>query len=252
MTAARASADVAADDAPEPRRASRQTVDDVHRAIRDAILDGTFTPGQVMSQVTLADRFGVSRTPLREALRMLQSEGLIDSEPNRRVRVAEVSMTDIEELATMRIPLEVAAIRLSVGQMVSEEIAALEGQMAAMAHFAVEHDYGRWEVPHRAFHRTLTAHAGERYNLLLAQLFDHAERYRRMHFGASVVSERSTADHRAILDACKQRDADLAGVRLAEHLAHTALDIFGEHAPEYDPAALRQVLGDVPRRSAKR
>jgi DNA-binding GntR family transcriptional regulator len=230
------------------RRASRQTVDDVHRSMREAILDGTFSPGEVMSQVTLAQRFGVSRTPLREALRMLQSEGLVDSEPNRRVRVAEVAMSDIEELATMRIPLEVAAIRLSVPRMVSEEIATLEGQMAAMAHFAIEQDYARWEIPHRAFHRTLTAHAGERYNLLLAQLFDHAERYRRMHFGPATVTERSTADHRAILDACKEGDTDLAGIRLAEHLAHTALDIFQQHAPEYDPVALRQVLGDVPRR----
>jgi DNA-binding GntR family transcriptional regulator len=103
------------------------------------------------------------------------------------------------------------------------------------------------EIPHRAFHRALTAHAGERYGALLVQLFDHAERYRRMHFGASVVSRRTTADHRAILDACKEGDTDLAGIRLAEHLAHTVLDIFQQRAPEFDPAALRRVLGDVPR-----
>src|SRR3954453_2817779 len=70
---------------------SRQGLDYVHRTIREAILDGTLEPGTTMSQVMLADELGVSRTPLREALRMLQNEGLIESEPNRRVRVSEVS-----------------------------------------------------------------------------------------------------------------------------------------------------------------
>src|SRR5213596_3382734 len=86
---------------------ARQGLDYVHRTIRDAILDGKLEPGTTMSQVTLADELGVSRTPLREALRMLQNEGLIESEPNRRVRVSEVSIADIEELYTIRVPLEV-------------------------------------------------------------------------------------------------------------------------------------------------
>ena len=64
----------------------------VHNRLRDGILRGEFDPRVPISQVQLAARLGVSRTPLREALRMLQREGLIDSEPNRRVRVAELSV----------------------------------------------------------------------------------------------------------------------------------------------------------------
>ena len=212
--------------------------------IRESILDGSLTPGDTMSQVALADELGVSRTPLREALRMLQGEGLILSEPNRRVRVAPLSLADVEELYAIRIPLEVTALRLSLPRMTPEDIAELEGYMAAMAHFAAADDYARWYVPHQAFHRGLTQRAGARFDALLQQLFDHAERYRRMHFGRQ-FSAQSTTDHREILDACKAGDADLASALLGRHLARTIYGIVELVEPDYDLAALRRVLADL-------
>jgi DNA-binding GntR family transcriptional regulator len=223
---------------------ARQSVEHVHRMIREAILDGSLAPGEAMSQVALADELGVSRTPLREALRMLQSEGLIDSEPNRRVKVAPLSLEDVEELAAIRISLEVTALRLSVPQMTPEDLGQLEGYMAEMAHHAADDDYGRWYIPHQAFHRALTARAGTRFDSLLGQLFEHAERYRRMHFGRS-LSKQATVDHREILDACKAGDRDLAAAALARHLARTAFGIFDIVDEEYEPDKLRQVLKDV-------
>src|SRR5919198_5195360 len=86
----------------------------VHERLRDGILRGEFDPRVPISQVQLAARLGVSRTPLREALRMLQREGLIDSEPNRRVRVAELSLADLEQLYASRVVIEALAVRLSV------------------------------------------------------------------------------------------------------------------------------------------
>jgi DNA-binding GntR family transcriptional regulator len=223
---------------------ARQSVEHVHRMIRESILDGSLTPGETMSQVALADELGVSRTPLREALRMLQGEGLILSEPNRRVRVAPLSLADVEELYAIRIPLEVTALRLSLPRMTPEDIAELEGYMAAMAHFAGAEDYGRWYVPHQAFHRGLTQRAGARFDALLLQLFDHAERYRRIHFGHQ-FSTQSTHDHREILDACKAADADLASALLGRHLARTVVGIVEIVEPAYDLAALRAVLEDL-------
>jgi DNA-binding GntR family transcriptional regulator len=223
---------------------ARQSVEHVHRMIRESILDGSLTPGETMSQVALADELGVSRTPLREALRMLQGEGLILSEPNRRVRVAPLSLADVEELYAIRIPLEVTALRLSLPRMTPEDIAELEGFMAAMAHFAGAEDYARWYVPHQAFHRGLTQRAGARFDALLLQLFDHAERYRRMHFGRQ-FSTQSTTDHREILDACKAGDAGLASALLGRHLARTVYGIVEVVEPTYDLAALRLVLADL-------
>src|SRR3954452_24811234 len=153
----------------------RDNVEQVYRRVREAILEGEIAPGTVMSQVALADELGISRTPLREALRMLQTEGLINAEPNRRVRVAAISPQDLEELCVMRVTLEAEAIRLAVPRMAPNDIASLEGHQAEMTHYARAKDYRCWVVPHQAFHRALTARAGERITQALSQLFDHAE-----------------------------------------------------------------------------
>ena len=223
---------------------ARQGVEFVHDMIREAILDGQLEPGVTMSKVTLADELGVSRTPLREALRMLQNEGLIQSQPNRRVRVSELSLEDVEELYTIRIPLEVTALRLSLPRMTPEDIARLAGYLAEMAHFADEQDYGRWHVPHRAFHQALNAFAGPRYGALLMQLFDHAERYRRVHVGRS-FSKHTAREHSAILDAVKAGDADVAAARLAHHLAGSAFTLVELLDPGYEPEGLNRVLADL-------
>src|ERR1700748_2459926 len=144
--------------------ARRDNVEQVYRRVREAILTGEIEAGTAMSQVALSDELGVSRTPLREALRMLQSEGLVDAQANRRVTVRPISATDLEELVVMRVVLETEAIRLSVGRLAPQDIAPLEGRLAEMAHFATERDYARWQTPHSAFHRGLTAGAGARVN----------------------------------------------------------------------------------------
>jgi DNA-binding GntR family transcriptional regulator len=213
----------------------------VYDRVREAILEGEIAPGATMSQVALADELGISRTPLREALRMLQSEGLVEAERNRRVRVAPVSPVDLEELCIMRVTLEAEAIRLAVPRMTAEDLARLEGSMAEMAHFAEAKDYRRWTVPHQAFHRGLTAPAGDRFTGVLGQLFDHAERYRRLHIGHG-PSAWATKDHRNILDACKAGDREAAGRLLAEHFARTGFEVIEQLASDYEPVRLRETL----------
>ncbi|MBS1843694.1 MAG: GntR family transcriptional regulator [Actinobacteria bacterium] len=220
---------------------ARQSSDQVYEQVREAILNGELAPGTVMSQVALADELGISRTPLREALRMLQSEGLIDAEPNRRVRVAPMTPSDLEDLCIIRVTLEAEALRLSVPRMTPEDLAGLEGYMAEMAHYAAAEDYRRWVVPHRAFHRALTAAAGDRLNQLLGQLFDYAERYRRLHIGHG-PSAWATAGHRDILDACKRGDKELGAKLLASHLARTAFEVSELLDPAYEPVKLKEAL----------
>ena len=222
----------------------RASAEQVCDALRASILDGRLTPGATMSQVALADELGVSRTPLREAIRTLQAEGLVLSEPNRRVRVAPLSLADVEELYAIRIPLEVTALRLSLPRLTPEDLGELEGYMAVMGHFAAADDYARWHVPHQAFHAGLWRRAGSRFDALLARLFDHAERYRRIHFGPR-FSEQSTTDHREILDACKASESDLACALLGRHLARTVLGIVEIVDPGYELTLLPRVLDDV-------
>jgi DNA-binding GntR family transcriptional regulator len=231
-------------DPQDSRVPARQSAEYVYRRVRDAILDADLPPGETMSQVALAEDLGVSRTPLREALRMLQGEGLIEARPNRRVRVAPMTAADLEELYAVRVALEAQALRLAVPRMSPEHVAGLEGSIAEMTHYAEQRDMRRWLVPHAVYHRQLTELAGERFASLLSQLFDHAERYRRLHIGYG-PSAWATADHREILDAVKRGDANAASGRLAQHLSRVAFEVTDILAPGREMATLRQVLADV-------
>jgi DNA-binding GntR family transcriptional regulator len=168
----------------------------------------------------------------------------IEAEPGRRVRVASMTVSDLEELCVMRVTLEAEALRLSVPLLTPEDLARLEGVMAEMAHFAQVKDHRRWVVPHRDFHRALTGPAGPRTNTLLGQLFDHSERYRRVHIGYE-PSAWATAGHREILEACKAGDRERSGALLAGHLARTGLEVIERLEPAYDPAQLRTAAVDA-------
>jgi DNA-binding GntR family transcriptional regulator len=137
----------------------------------------------------------------------------------------------------------------------SEDFARLEGYMAEMAHYANEKDYRRWNVPHRQFHRALTAHAGERVNYFLGQMFDHTERYRRLHIGHG-PSAWATAQHREILDACKAGERERGAALLAGHLARAGLEVSDLLDPGYDPEKLKAAVidagGELPKRGSRR
>src|SRR4051812_31402681 len=204
----------------------------VHERLRSAILRGEIPAGEATTQVSLAQQLGAGRTPLREALRMLQREGLVISEPNRRVRIAELSGDDAEELYIMRIALECVAIRITVPRLTSDDFAALEGYMAQMDHYMKDEDLRGMRAPHLAFHNLLISGAGPRVSEEIDQLFDHAERYR-LRWGMKSIWDQRSAEHRAILDAAAAGDQDLAALRLAEHYARTAGLVFAGLDPEH-------------------
>lgn len=106
-------------------QATGPTVEDLYVALREEILGGRLAEGEPLSQVKLAEQWGVNRTPLREALRMLQREGLIDAQYNRRARVSRLSTPDLEELYAERIITETLGIRLTVRAMEDADIAHL-------------------------------------------------------------------------------------------------------------------------------
>jgi DNA-binding GntR family transcriptional regulator len=222
-----------------------QNVAIVHDRLREEILSGHIPAGET-SQVALARDLGVGRTPLREALRMLQREGLVISEPNRRVRVAELSPTDAEELYVMRTALEAVAVRITVPTLGSAGIAELEGLLAQMDHYMRAQDNLGLRTPHRAFHARLVAGAGERVAATISQLFDHAERYRSA-FGATTQElwDQRSAEHRAIVDAAIEGDPELTERRLLEHYARTSALVFAGLDPGYEPVRLRTTLATL-------
>ncbi|UGS35587.1 GntR family transcriptional regulator [Capillimicrobium parvum] len=221
----------------------RHNVDAVHDRLRGAILRGDIPPGEVLQQVALAEELGVSRTPLREAFRLLQREGLLEGSPNRSYRVTSFSPRDLEELYVTFLPLQALAIRLTIPLLQSSDIATMMGDLAQMDHYAEAQDVEGWEVPHREFHRRLIQHAGRRVVELLDQLSDHAGRYRRVYLaGTSYGFEAAAAEHRELLESCRAGDTNLAAARLAHHLAHTALDVLAMADDAYEPHALKVAL----------
>jgi DNA-binding GntR family transcriptional regulator len=221
-----------------------QSVAAIHERLRGAILRGELPAGEVTSQATLARDLDAGRTPLREAMRMLQREGLVISEPNRRIRIAALSGDDAEELYVMRISLETVAIRITVPTLTSDAFAALQGYMAQMEHYMSVGDQPGMRAPHRAFHHLLVAEAGARVSGEIAELFDHSERYR-LRFGAAGSWEQRRAEHRGLVDAAAAGDSDLAAERLAAHYAHTARLVFAALDPDRDLVRLRTTIQAV-------
>lgn len=211
--------------------------------LRGAILSGELAAGTILKQGDLAKRYGVGRTPLREALRLLEREGLVVAEPQRRAHVAPFSVEDLEQLYAMRVELEALGIRHTVPLLSDERLHRLDELLASMEEFAEQEDYEQWEAPHREFHFGLVVHAGERLFRTISQLSDHAERYRHNYtINAPRAWSKGVAEHRAILDAAKERDPALAAERLSRHYATVALSSIAMLAPEYEPTLLRTAL----------
>lgn len=216
-----------------------QSVALIHERLRTAILNGQLAPGQVAPQATLAKELGVGRTPLREAFRMLEREGLVLAEPNRRIRIAEFSAADAEEIYVMRVGLEAWAIRLTVPQLTRADIAELEGLLAQIDFFVRNDDPdGAWPA-HGAFHGILVRGAGRRVRGTIAQLLDHAERYWRA-TDARVPEERH--EHRAIVDAAAAGDVEGAAGRLVAHYAQAAKLILSTLDPHHQPVRLESMI----------
>jgi len=227
-----------------PKARDGQNVAAVYERLRTAILRGEIEAGATIPQARLASDLGAGRTPLREALRMLQRDGLVVSEPNRSVRAATLSGGDFEELCIMRVALEAVAVRITVPTLRSADLAELEGLMAQMGHYQKVGDEAGMRAPHRAFHRLLVAASGPRVSGEIADLSDHLARYR-LRFGGYGDWEDRRAEHRGIVDAAAAGDADLTAVRLAEHHARTAALVFGVLEPERDLGRLHTAIGTV-------
>ncbi len=232
----------------EPPLSATTGAEVVHHTVREAILRGDLAPGVEMSQVQLARQLGVSRTPLREALRMLQREGLVEGEANRQIRVASFSIGDLEQVYALRIVNEALGVRVTVPALTAVDDTFLDESLERMARYADERSIDVWEAHHRSFHDRLVSGAGDRLRRLLSELSDHSERYRRLYIEHEPRAwSAGAAEHTAIVDACRARDPIAAAASLARHLSRTALTVLMYVSPDHEPAvvrgALRTVLG---------
>jgi len=199
---------------PEVR--TRQQI--VVEYLRNLILQGTLAPGTRLQPEAIARHLGVSRMPVREALRQLAVEQFVVFQPHRGVYVAEVSADEAEELYVVRIALEGYAARIAAPRLTPEVIAELRQRLAEMAARLREGELVEFLAADRAFHRAIYQATG-RPGLVarIEQLWDSCSRVARLSLAMPVWRERALAAHRQILAAAEQRDPAALEQAVREH-----------------------------------
>jgi DNA-binding GntR family transcriptional regulator len=217
-----------------------------YREMREAILSGELAPGSVLSQVQIAAQLGISRTPLREAIRLLQTEGLVDSKARHRVRVAPVNLADLDVLYSMRILLEPLGVFGTIPKLTDADFAEIEAAFDKMQVAVAERSLVGIKKPHRDFHFGFFRYAGERLHRSLSELWDHAERYRLLYTSGVedqlAMAMLASSEHEAILDAARARDAEKCSQLVARHLSRTALTVFANEDQRHDASSVRHAL----------
>lgn len=183
-----------------------QLVDLLRRAIRERML----VPGQSLNQDDLARRFGVSRIPLREALRTLTGEGLVVMRPGIGAVVTELRAQELSELFDLRMQLEPALTAAVVGRVSSSELTELKeigNRIDALA--ADGSNIDLWSSQHYAFHRRLFELAGRRHALrLVMQVVNLMEPYSRLSMSLDDGSDHAHREHHTLLAAIEAGDAE--------------------------------------------
>lgn len=213
-----------------------------HAYLRDEILSGRLAPGGIVNQVHVARALKISRGPLREALRLLENEGLVISEQNRRSRVAPLTATDAEELYCLRCGNEALAVLVSVPLMTPEDVQQMRSAFARMNDADSEGNPAAWERAHLEFHSTSMSRSSGRVRRLAEELREHAARYVHLYYGAAPDRGPTRREHEELLDACESGDGERAAEVVTRHLGHIGLGVLTYIDPRYEPSALRRTL----------
>jgi DNA-binding GntR family transcriptional regulator len=206
--------------APIARRALH---DEVVRRIRDLIVQGDLAPGERVPERELCERFGISRTPFREALKVLATEGLIDLQHHRGAVVSTVTAGDVDDMFQVMGVLEALAGELACRRASDAEITAIEQFHERMLERYRVHDLSSYFQFNQRIHEAIMQAAG---NPVLINLCGTLSvRIRRARYMANLSQARwdqAVAEHEEILDALKARDGKRLGRLLRDHLLHKA------------------------------
>lgn len=200
------------------------------RILREAILAGELPPGRVLGEELLGKQLGISRTPVREALVLLQLDGLVEQPANRRAVVRTFTADDLHEMHSLRAVLEGHAARSAAGRLTPRDLSALERSCERYASLATRDD----ELPqlveeNLAFHDTIVRAAGsERLAQMIRSTTALPIIYRSYMTYSRENRERALADHLGIIEALRAEDAARADELMKAHVL-LARDIALDH-----------------------
>ena len=191
----------------------------VHEHLKGEILANRYPPGSELLEVPLSEELGVSRGPIREALRSLESEGLVEITPRHGAFVTSLSKRDFLEAYQVREALEALGVRLAVPRLGEADLDDLDRRLDEMAEHVTAGDVDAFFEANAGFHQAFMDASGNRklievYQRLMAQMGP----YRRPSAQLRGNVERSIAEHREILVAARARDVEAAVERLMKHV----------------------------------
>jgi DNA-binding GntR family transcriptional regulator len=195
-------------------------------SLRQAIIEGHLGPGELLRQENLAQHFSVSRIPVREALRQLESEGWIEVHRNRGARVSSLGADEVREIYEIRALLETAALRLAAPR---HDAHSIDRLLAILREAHNEADPSRYVDYNRKFHVALYAPAQrQRLAAMIEALHAQGERYLRLKLATPALKQQSDDEHVQIVEAVRAGDIEQAVRVLQPHLLQT-----GEMLAEY-------------------
>jgi DNA-binding GntR family transcriptional regulator len=193
----------------------------IESRLRDEIEQGLLAPGTVLKQEHLAATFAVSRQPVRHALERLLATGLLERRSDRSLAVKGLSHKEAAELIGVRVALETSALRLSL---VALDAATLRRAQHVADEILHAQDAAEIEELDVAFHRLIYSRCGnDRMLAMIESLRREGRRIYTTRLANAAQRERLHAEHRAILEACEQKNADRATRELAAHLRGTVV-----------------------------
>ncbi|MBS34457.1 MAG: transcriptional regulator [Thiotrichales bacterium] len=188
----------------------------LYQTLRDQIIRGELAPGSALRQQHLAESFGLSAIPVREALRMLEADRFVTIRANRGAVVRRVSLVDALEVVELRLLLEPAAIAMATPNMKSQDLAA---SAAILTRYTAVDDVQEWASLNRQFHFSLYGCCGSpRLIGLIENLFDDVLRFAHVRISVAQGNKRAHREHKSILAACRRGEAEIAAERLRNHI----------------------------------
>ncbi|WP_406690782.1 GntR family transcriptional regulator [Saccharopolyspora sp. ID03-671] len=205
----------------EPATPLMTKSDVAYDKVREKILSGEFPPGSVINQATLARTIGISTTPLREALRRLKAEGLVELGAHRDAKVTELKAEENRDLLEMRRSLDPLAASLAAQRRTKDDIAEIRASLEGLWAMPGDPDYEHL-LHHRRYHRAIyRASHNELLIETLEGLWDKADRYRRFALEVDRGPEaraKKDEEHRTLADAIIAGDSEGAAAVMTEHI----------------------------------
>lgn len=200
--------------------------DVVFQTLREAILKGDLKPGERLMELQLASKLGVSRTPIREAIRMLQQEGLAVTVPRRGAEVAKMTEKDMEDVLLIREALEILAVQLACDNITKEQISLLEEEVSEFERVIRTGDIKLIAQTDIDFHDIIYNAAGNpRLMSMLNHLREQIYRYRIEYLKDEKNYPRLIEEHRQIIEGLKRRKKDYVAEMMKNHMINQANEV---------------------------